>query len=346
MRIGICAVQIPFMKGGAENLTLGLYNELIKRGYDVEYFNIPFKWYPPADIIKHALVWRLLDLTESDGKKIDLLICTKFPSYVVKHPNKVVWLVHQFREAYELYGTQYGLQKQGENSEEIKNTIIKIDNKTIKECKKIHSISKNVSSRLNKYNKINAKTTYPPPKNVEKFYCGSFDDYIIYPSRIDTKKRQNLLIEAMQYVKTDVKAMIVGTGSKENELRSLAKKLKVNEKVLFHGYASDDELVNLYANSLGVLYTPYDEDYGYITIEAFLSKKPVITTRDSGGPLEFVDDGKNGYILNPESKEIAEKIDYLYKNKDIAKSLGLHGYEKIMGMNLTWDNVIKELIGK
>lgn len=345
MRIGICAVQIPFMKGGAENLTSELYNQLIKRGFEVEYINIPFKWYPPKEIIKNTLVWRMLDLTESNGEKIDLLICTKFPSYVVKHPNKVVWLIHQFREAYELYNTPYGLKKSEEESEEIRNTIVKIDNKTLNECKKVYTISKNVSSRLNKFNEMTSKTTYPPPKNADKFYSGPFEDYIIYPSRIDIKKRQQLLLEAMQYVKTDAKIMIVGTGPNENELRSLAKKLKVNKKVLFHGYASDDELINLYANSFGVAYTPYDEDYGYITIEAFLSKKPVITTCDSGGPLEFVDDGINGYILNLDAKEIAEKIDYLFENKDIAKSMGMQGYKKIQGMNITWDNVINELVG-
>lgn len=345
MRIGICTAQVPFMKGGAENLTSELYRELEKRGYEVEYINIPFKWYPPGEILKHALVWRFLDLTESNGEKIDLLICTKFPSYIVKHPNKIVWLIHQFREAYDLYNTPYGLTEQDEFAEDVRKSIVKIDNKTLNECQKIYSISNNVSLRLNKYNKISAKTKYPPPKNIDKFYCGIFDDYIVYPSRIDPKKRQRLLIEAMQHTKTNVKVIIVGIGPQENELKSLANKLKVSKKVQFYGFASDDNLIDLYANSLGVVNIPYDEDYGYITIEALLSKKPVITTSDSGGPLEFVEDGTNGFIIDPDPKEMAQKIDYLFENRDAAKNMGLQGYEKIKGMNITWDNVIKELVG-
>ncbi|HEY9204690.1 MAG TPA: glycosyltransferase family 4 protein [Candidatus Methanoperedens sp.] len=345
MRIGICTAQVPFLKGGAENLTLELYNELIKRGYEVEYIAIPFKWYPPKEIIKDSLVWRLLDLTESNGEKIDLLICTKFPSYIVKHPNKVVWLIHQLREAYDLFNTPYGLREHGKEGEEIRRNIIKFDNKTLNECRKVFTISNNVSSRLKKFNGINSKTIYPPPKNLDRFYCGNFDDYFVYPSRIELKKRQSLIIEAMQYTRSDAKIIIVGTGPRENELKSLAKKLKVTGKVKFHGYASDDELINLYANSLGAVFIPIDEDYGYITLEAFLSKKPVITTSDSGGPLEFVEDGKNGYVLEPDPVEIAGKIDYLFENKEMAKNMGTCGYERIKYMDITWDNVIEQLVG-
>src|SRR5659263_246319 len=125
----------------------------------------------------------------------------------------------------------------------------------------------------------------------------------------------------------------------------MVKDLKITERMQFYGYASDDELINLYSNSLGVVYTPYDEDYGYITLEAFLSKKPVITAIDSGGPLEFVEDNVNGYISKPDPKEIAGKIDYLYLNKDAARKMGEAGFKKIKDMNLSWDNVIKKLLG-
>lgn len=345
MRIGICAVQVPFIKGGAENHTLGLYDELIKRGYEVEYINIPFKWYPPKEIIKHALVWRMLDLTESNGEKIDLLICTKFPSYIVKHPNKVVWLLHQFRQAYELYDTKYSNLGDTKEGKTIRDTIVKMDNKTLHECKKIFTNSKNVASRLETYNDVKGDPLYHPPKNSDKFHCKNFGDYLIYPSRIEFVKRQYLLIEALQYTKSAAKIIIVGKGPHEDELKSLANKLKVSDNVQFYGYASDDELIDLYANSLGVVYIPYDEDYGYITIEAFLSKKPVITTHDSGGPLEFVDNGVNGYVLDPDPKEIANKIDYLFENKNIAEGMGIQGYKRIKDMDITWDNVINKLIG-
>lgn len=345
MRIGICAVQVPFTIGGAENHTLGLYNELIKRGYEVEYINIPFKWYPPNEIIKYALIWRMLDLTESNGRKIDLLICTRFPSYVIKHPNKVVWLLHQFRQAYELYDTPYSDLKTTKEGEIIREKIIKVDNKTISECKKIYTNSKNVSYRLKRYNGIIGKPLYHPPKYADKFYCGDFDNYVICPSRIESIKRQYLLIESLRYVKTGARVLIVGKGPQEKEYVSLAKKLKVEDRIQFCGHVPEDKLIDLYANSLSIFYAPYDEDYGYVTIESFLSRKPVITTCDAGGPLEFVDNNVNGYILDTNPEEIAKKIDYLFENRAVAKEMGLQGYNKMKDMDITWDRVIKELVG-
>ena len=345
MKIAICAVQVPFIRGGAEALTQELYQELLKRDYDVEYINIPFKWYPPKEIITHALVWRLMDLTESNGEKIDRLICTKFPSYVVKHHYKVVWLIHQFREGYDLYNTPYSNLQDKKEGKAVKDKIIDIDTITLRESKNVFTISKNTATRLRRYNHIKGKSLYPPPKNADKFYCGDFGDYIVYPSRIESTKRQYLLVKAMKYTKSNVKCLIVGKGHQEREIKQLANNLKVNDKVKFCGYIPDDELIGLYANSLGVFYAPYDEDFGYVTLEAFLSRKPVITTTDSGGPLEFVEDGTNGYVASFEPKNIAEKIDYLFEDKEMAKRMGNSGYKKIKSMNITWDNVIKKLVG-
>lgn len=345
MKIAVCTAQVSFTKGGAESLTQELYQELLKRDYDVEYINIPFKWYPHKEIITHALVWRLIDLTESNGEKIDRLICTKYPSYVVKHPNKVVWLIQQFRQAYELYNTPYSDLQDSKEGEMIRDKIIDIDNITLKESKKIFTISKNTARRLMRYNNIKGEPLYPPPKNADKFYCEDFGDYIIYPSRIESIKRQYLLVKAMKYTKSNAKCLIVGNGPQEREIKQLANNLKVNDKVKFCGYIPDDELIDLYAKSLGVFYAPYDEDFGYVTLEAFLSRKPVITTADSGGPLEFVEDGTNGYVASFEPKNIAEKIDNLFEDKAMAKRMGESGYKKIKSMNITWDNVIKKLVG-
>ena len=345
MKIAICAVQVPFISGGAEALTQGLYEELLKRDYDVEYINIPFKWYPPKEIITHALVWRLMDLTESNGEKIDRLICTKFPSYIVKHNYKVVWLIQQFRQAYELYNTPYSDLQNNKEGKAVKDKIIEIDNISLRESKNVFTISKNTATRLRRYNHIAGKALYPPPKNADKFHCDAFGDYIIYPSRIETIKRQYLLVKAMKYTKSNAKCLIVGKGPQEREIKQLANDLKVNDKVKFCGHIPDVELIDLYAKSLGVFYAPYDEDFGYVTIEAFLSRKPVITTTDSGGPLEFVEDGINGHVVSCEPRNIAEKIDDLFEDKAMAKRMGESGHKKIKSLNITWDNVIKKLVG-
>src|SRR4051794_41764941 len=116
MRIAVCLPQVPFIRGGAEILSERLVSELRERGHQAELVTVPFKWYPGERVLTQAFLWRLLDLEEADGRRIELVIATKFPSYVVRHPNKVVWLVHQFRQAYELDRTELG--QFGESPEE------------------------------------------------------------------------------------------------------------------------------------------------------------------------------------------------------------------------------------
>lgn len=345
MRIALCAVQIPFeLGGGAEYLCDNLYNELIKRNYDVEYIKIPFKWYPPEEIINNSLAWRLLDLSESDGVKIDCVIATKFPTYLVKHPNKIVWLLHQHRIAYDLAYTEFDdMQNKGKAGEIVRKKIKYMDNKCLKESKQLYTISQNVADRLWRYNGIAGETLYHPPPLVGKYYCENYDDYIFYPSRLDPLKRQDLIIESMKYVESNIRLKIAGSGKMADNYVKLARTHNVDDRIDFLGRVSEEKLLNLYANSFCIPYVPRDEDLGYITLESFLSKKPVITCIDSGGPLEFVEDNVNGFVLEPDPKKIAERIDFIYEN-ELSKNMGEKGYDKIKSMNLSWDNVVMNLL--
>lgn len=98
------------------------------------------------------------------------------------------------------------------------------------------------------------------------------------------------------------------------------------------------------ANALGCLFIPYNEDYGYITLEAFYSSKPVITCNDSGGPCDFVKDGETGYIVEPSAEKLAIAMDCLYDNKDNAELMGNKAYEEIIERNITWDETIRRLL--
>ncbi|MDG6249460.1 glycosyltransferase family 4 protein [Methanocalculus sp.] len=345
MKIALCAVQVPFMKGGAEYLCDNLYNEMIKRDLDIEYIKIPYKWSPPQQLINSSLIWKLLDLSESNGVRIDGVIATKFPSYLINHPNKVVWLIHQHRQAYDLAYTEYDeFLNYDKNGEIVRKRIKKIDTKHLKEAKKVFTISQNVSNRLFKYNGIRGEALYPPPPFIGKYHCKDFSNYILYPSRLDLLKRQFLVIESMQYVKSDVRLKIAGSGPQMENYKKLAKDLKVDSKIDFLGYVSENNLLDLYANAGSVIYTPIDEDLGYVTLEAFLSKKPVITCKDSGEPVAFVEDGINGLIADPKPEHIAVKIDRIFQD-GLAKQMGMRGYQKVKKLNLSWDHVIKNLLG-
>jgi glycosyltransferase involved in cell wall biosynthesis len=344
MKIALCMAQVPFVKGGAEYLCDNLYNELIARNHEVEYVKIPFKWYPPQEIINNSLVWRLLDLTESNGKKIDGVITTKFPSYVVRHPGKITWLFHQHRPAYDLAFSEYDdLAPHQALGEIVRKKIVSIDNMSLKESRKIFSISKNVTNRLDKFNHISSEVLYPPPPFNGRYYCKNFDNYILYPSRLDPKKRQELVIKSMKFVNSDLRLKIVGTGPHQEYLKSVAKEYGVEERIEFLGFVPDSELLDLYANALCIPYTPLDEDLGYVAMESILSKKPIITCTDSGGSLEFIENGVNGYVVEPTPKKIGESINKIFDDGS-ARKMGEIGYKKFKNNLLSWDIVIKKLL--
>src|SRR5437660_7682657 len=103
MRIALVHPQTPFVRGGAEVHSESVVRALREAGHDAEIVSAPFKLYPAPELVHQVGMWRSLDLTESNGMTIDMVIALKFPAYLVRHPNKVVWLIHQHRTAYELW---------------------------------------------------------------------------------------------------------------------------------------------------------------------------------------------------------------------------------------------------
>lgn len=344
-RIVICASQTPFVHGGAEILVESLYRQLMERGWPVEVVRVPFRWYPKEEILKGYLAWRLLDLTEGEGQKIDLVIATKFPSFVVQHPNKVTWLIQQFRQAYELYGTEHSHFTNDPEDRRLREAIWHIDTLTLSESRRLFAISRNVADRLARYNGLQAQVLYPPPKHEGLYRNDGYGDYLLVVSRLNRWKRVNLVIEAMPYVRSAARLLIVGTGNEEEALKRLAKKRGVADKVEFLGYVDHHQLLDLYANCFAVFYAPYDEDYGLATVEAFKSQKPVLTAADSGGVLEFVEDGVTGYVTPPgEAQQLAHHIDQLFADQALCRELGMAGCEKVR--DTTWDRTIERLVGR
>lgn len=346
MRILIATVQVPFIKGGAEIHAQMLCDELNKRGHKAEIVTIPFKWYPNQTLIDSMVVGRLMDLSEVNGEKVDVVIAMKFPAFYVKHEHKVLWLLHQHRQAYDLWNTPYGDIHNTPDGEMVRKIITQHDTQYIKEAKAVFTNAQNTSNRLKKYNGIESTPLYHPPLNYEKLYCEEYGDFVFYASRIDQIKRQRLLVEAARYIKTDVKIIIAGTGSKTelDYINDYIGTYHLEDKVKLAGFISEEEKINYYAHCLAVYFGAYDEDYGYITLEGFFSKKPVIVHKDSGGPLEFVTDGENGYVLENDAQEVAKKIDNLYKNKELAKKMGENGYQSLLDKHMDWDYVIDTLL--
>jgi glycosyltransferase involved in cell wall biosynthesis len=344
MKIAILNVQVPFVKGGAEYLAESLCTQLVNRNHEVEIVKIPEQGIP-TQALKGMIAARCVRL---DQTHIDMVIALKFPAYAVPFENKKLWLLHQRREAYDLWGTSYSGYPMTVQGQGLRNALARADSYYLREAKSIYTISSVVAERLRKNNNISANDVlYPPLDRPDQFYQGDFGNYFFYPSRIAKIKRQTLAVEAMRYVKSDFTLVLAGKPDRDKDLALVYDSIrqhKLQEKVRVLGYVSNDEKVALAANCCAFVYVPLDEDYGYVTLEAFSSGKPVITTRDAGGPCELINHEHNGLISEPTPEALAECMERMWTYIRQTRVMGQAAFDTIETRNLNWDYVIERLI--
>lgn len=347
MRVLLATTQVPFVTGGAENLVQELQAALQRSGHLTDTVALPFKWYPAERILDHMLASRMYDLTESSGHAVDLLVGLKFPAYFIPHPNKVMWIMHQHRSAYDLWAhPQFGDLLTWPKGRMIRNAIHEADCALLPEAHRIFTISKRVAERMRHYCDIEATPLYHPPKMADSFFCGPAGDYLFYPSRLSPLKRQDLVIQALAHTSQPVVVAFAGTPDSseyEVQLKAMAQEAGVADRVIWLGRLSEEEKLDRYAKSVGVVFPPWDEDYGYITLEAMLSEKPVITCSDSGGTLEFVLDGKTGLVTEPLPESLAGAMDLLWEKRAVAAEWGKAGRARYYGLGITWERVVQSL---
>ncbi len=340
MRIAVCLPQVPFVRGGAEILSEHLVDELRKRDHQVELVTVPFKWYPGERVLTQAFLWRLLDLEEANGAPIDLVIATKFPSYAVRHPNKVVWLLHQFRQAYELDRTELGQFHESPEGRALRRAVQRLDRLALGEARRLFAISKNVAERLERSTGLEAEVLPPPPQELP-YRCDEYGDFILSVGRIDRSKRVELLLDALT-ADTSLRCVVAGEGPERGRLEQLARERRLDSRATFAGRVSEGELTNLYARCLAVYYAPVDEDLGLVPYEAFLAQKSVVTTTDAGGPLEVVSDRETGLVCEPTGAAVAQACAWLRDHPDEAKKWGRAGQRA--AEQLSWDAAIDGLL--
>jgi glycosyltransferase involved in cell wall biosynthesis len=224
----------------------------------------------------------------------------------------------------------------------VREAITAMDTTGLGECPKIFTISRNVSDRLVRWNGLSSEPLYPPPHHLGRYACLDYGDYLFYAGRLDRLKRLDLAIDAMKRVRSNAKLKIAGSGPLQEELQKQITGLGVEDRVSLLGYVSAEELVDLYARCRAAYYAPLNEDYGYVTVEAFLSRKPVVTTQDAGGPLEFVTDGENGLVASPTPEAVAGAIDRIWELTGARlREMGEAGLSRVRG--ISWDHVIDRL---
>lgn len=375
MKIALVAPSpVPFTFGGTESMIVEiqrLFN--IRSSHQCEVIKIP---------TRENSFWQLIDSYYSfytlDISHFDAVISTKYPSWMVQHSNHFLYLIHPFRQVYDLYPNfsqqyevygfdQYDLvqeilkiiQTGNERNNDVfdlllsirkdissypnelfqypgpflRNIIQYFDRNACSPAriKKYFAISKRVREREGYFpDNVPVKVLYPPSSQGSCLGRTQTHRYALSVSRLASTKRIDLLVEAMSYVNPEIRLKIVGEGPEEKKLRKIAKN---NPQIEFIGFVTEQQLKDLYSNAFALLFVPRDEEYGLVIPEAMHCKKPIITANDSGGPLELVKDGVNGFIVNPHPRDIAEKITYLYQNPQHAQCMGNEGSEFIQKLN-------------
>jgi glycosyltransferase involved in cell wall biosynthesis len=342
MNILVCTAQVPFARGGAELLAEGLRDALRAGGRNADIVSLPYAWQPHDRLGPSALAWRMLDLTQVDGRPVDLLIATKFPSYAARHPNKVVWLVHQHRHAYDWYGTPLSDFANTAEDRAVREWLLRADRATLGEARRLFAISKNVAARLRRFTGLDAEPLYPPSRYAGLMRAGPYGDYVLSDARLDRAKRLDLLLRALAKTAEPVRCILVSAGPERERLERLARDLGLGARAQFRGFVPDEELVELYAGARCVYYAPFDEDYGFTTVQALAAARPVVTTDDAGGVLEFVRDGEAGLVTVPEPEAIAASLDALWRDVSLVARLGAPGPALVEG--ITWERAVAALL--
>ncbi len=340
MKVLVAANIAPFLPGGADYHIEGLVRALGERGHDVVCLRFPFRFSPSSSIDSLMRFCEDYDVNAPNGVHIDRLISLQFPAYGLLHDDHRVWVMHQHRAAYELYDEANA----GEGERQLRERIHAFDNRVLGRIPRRFANSKRVAERLHQFNGLDSEPLYHPPHGADGFYCDRAEDYVFFPSRLEALKRQDLLIEAASHVKSPVGFLIAGDGGQHGRYAEMIERFGIADRVRLLGRITEEEKRAFYARSLAVFYGPFDEDYGYVTLEAMLSSKPVITCTDSGGPLEFVEHQHTGLVVAPDALALAGAIDRLYQSPRWAASLGEAGRRRYEAMGIDWQQVVDRLI--
>jgi glycosyltransferase involved in cell wall biosynthesis len=344
MKIALCSSFVPFVDGGGRFIVEWLERKLLENGHEVERIYLPFVE-DPRDMFAQMVGYRLIDLTES----CDRLIAFRPPSYMLRHPRKVLWFIHHVRGYYDLWNTEYRPVPDSVSGRAIRETVFAADNCTLREAQHIFTNSRTVSDRLRQFNGIESEVLYPPLRDPERFRSDGYSDEIVCVSRIEHHKRQHLLIEALSHTRTPVKLRLSGISSfseYSGELEALTHRLGLEERVIIeHRWITEEEKTERLAPALAVAYVPLDEDsYGYLSLEGSHAQKAILTTTDSGGVTELVTDSVNGYVCAPHPQALGDAMDRLFLDRSSASAMGRAAYQRVLDLGITWDNVVQKLL--
>ncbi len=344
-RVLVVTSDVPFVEGGHMIIAQATVRALRDCGHEADLVLTPQNRFGRQ--FGAYLATRLTDVgLDGLDRPIDRVISFRFPSYAVKHPRHVCWLNHRIREYYDLWEEHRSrLGFTGRIKETVRRGLIRaLDTHLLKHnVTKVYAQSDTIRRRLETWGNIPSEVLHPPAPQ-RAYRRDRPGDYIFSVSRLSRLKRLDLLVEAFVHVRDrDIKARIAGDGPELGPLRALVRTRGLEDRIAFLGAAGEEEILSGYAGSLAVFFCPLQEDYGLVTPEAFASGKAVITASDSGGPTELVRDGETGFVVAPDPRAIALRIDELAADRALAERMGGAAFE--LGSRMRWDDAVAKLIG-
>lgn len=343
MKVLVLSTMVPFVHGGAEELFIHLVRNLQSAGVEAEGFRIPFTWNPAERLIDEMLIARQLRLFN-----VDRVIALKFPAYLVPWNDKVLWLLHQYRQAYDLLDAGQSNIAPDARGAEIIRAIRTADNAAFAESRRIFVNAPTTARRLMHYNDFSSEVLRPPLNDPELFPGGESEGYVLATGRINAGKRQHLLVRALRHAPS-TRLVIAGPPDAVEDaemLRRCAAEEGVADRLSLRlGFLPRHELADLVNRSMAVAYLPFDEDsLGYCTMEAFQAGKPVLTSTDAGGVLDIVRHEENGWVADPEPEALGAGLAALTADSARAARWGLAGRAAMEAQQLNWPATIEKLV--
>jgi glycosyltransferase involved in cell wall biosynthesis len=342
-RIAVVTSSPPMVEGGHMVIARELARALRENGHDAHIVVTPQNRFG-RQASSYLATW-LTDVGSSEGRSIDQVISLRYPSYAVRHPRHVCWLNHTMREYYDLWERfSAGLTPQGRAKERIRRAVIHAADRYLltRNVTRVFVQSRTIQQRLSMWPDIRATVLYPPAPQ-RAYRCDEYGDSFLLVSRLTPLKRAELVIAALAHAEgRGVRCILAGDGDQRASLEKLAHERGVADRVKFTGRVTDDQLVELLGRCRAVCFPPYQEDYGFVTVEAFASHKAVVTCSDSGGPAELVTDQLSGFVCDPTPESIARALRMLAEDTALAERMGQQAFEA--GGRLTWADTVRQLV--
>ena len=335
----------PLVEGGHLVIARSLERALVEAGHRAAVVTTPSNRFGRQGAA-YLANW-MTDVSQTgSGERVDQVISLRFPSYAVRHPVHASWLNHTMREYDDLWEEfSRRLSRHGRLKEGLRRRLIHAaDNYFLKHhVTKLFAQSAEIKERLARWNHVDAEVLHPPPPQRDYRQDG-YGDYVFFASRLTPLKRADLVLKALATpAAAHIRCVIGGEGEEGPRLQSMARELGIDGRVTFTGRLDEQALVDHLARCRAVVFVPKAEDYGFVTVEAFASGKPVITASDSGGPLDFVRDRDTGFVVAPDPQALAGAFVKVMDSPSDAERMGARGRQSIRG--LTWSATVQKLLG-